>query len=231
MIEILPSINSESWNEVQSRVHKIEATGDWVEIDICDATLSKRKTWNNPDDLKSLQAPATLRIAAHLLVAHPEKYVDQWIHAGVRRIIVQWEGIRVHGFARLFGRGAERKAVQFIKDLCVNNWVEFGISIAPGSPVHEIEPYLELCDIVQVLAVPIGLSGGHSDQESLCKAHELASLREKYHYKVEWDGGVNLNTIQDIVKTKTDIAVSTSFVFNAPDPNQALEALRRQVLL
>ncbi len=231
MIEILPSINSESWNEVQSRVRKIEATSDWVEIDVCDGTLGKRITWNNPDDLKSLQAPATLRIAAHLLVAHPEKYVDQWIHAGVRRIIVQWEGIRVHGFARLFGRKAERKAMQFIKDLCVNNWVEFGISIGLESSVHDIEPYLAMCDMVQVLAVPIGLSGGDSDQNSFFKAHELSALREKYHYKVEWDGGVNLNTIQDIAKTKTDIAVSTSFVFNAPDPNQALEALRRQVLL
>ena len=231
MIEILPSINSESWNEVQSRVRKIEASSDWVEIDVLDGTLGARKTWNNPDDLKSLQAPATLRIAAHLLVAHPEKYVDQWIHAGVRRIIVQWEGVRARGFARLLGRGAERKTVQSIKDSCANNWVEFGISLGLGSLVKDIESYLDLCDIVQVLAVPIGLSGGHSDQESLCKAHELASLREKYHYKVEWDGGVNLNTIQDIVKTKTDIAVSTSFVFNAPDPNQALEALRRQVLL
>ncbi len=231
MIQVLPSINSETWNEVQERVHKIEGASDWVEIDVCDGTLSKRTTWNNPDDLKTLQAPATLRIAAHLLVKHPEKYIEQWVHAGVRRVIVQWEGIRRTGIGALFGKRSERRVIESMRQLCKDNWVEFGISLGLASKPADIQAYLGLCDIVQVLAVPIGLSGGSFSESCFLKAQQLAYLKQKHAFRVEWDGGVNLNTIPFVAKAKADIIVSTSFVFNAPNAAAALEALRRQVLL
>ena len=131
MLEILPSVNRSTWQEVESDIRKIKNHADWVEIDVADGTLSKVKTWNNPEDLKNLKIDEPLRLCIHLMVKNPEKYVRTWIDAKVRRIIIQFEGVK-SGF---FG-SQRKKIIKSLSELCRENWVEFGISVSPKTGVE-----------------------------------------------------------------------------------------------
>ena len=145
MLEILPSINRSTWQEVESDIKKIENSADWVEIDVADGTLSKIKTWNNPEELKNLQLEKPLKFCVHLMVKNPEKYIKQWIDARVRRVIIQIEGV-----AGGFLGSKTKKTIQEMANLCKENWVEFGLSVSPKTDVSKLASYLELVDIALI---------------------------------------------------------------------------------
>lgn len=229
MIEVIPSINEETWERVQAAVRAVDGATDWVEIDVCDGSLSSRKTWNVPADLKRMEANSQLHVAAHLMMRDPQRFVADWIRAGVRRVVVQWEGIRARGLRALFPAAYRAEVVKRIAGLCRENWVEFGISIGLQTGVGDIQQLLPTCDVVQVLAVPVGESGKGFSQADVDKAVMLKEQRRSMQYKIAWDGGVNLDTIELLAHAGVDIAASTSFVFGASNPSRALEALRRRV--
>ncbi|PIP50356.1 MAG: hypothetical protein COV41_00690 [Candidatus Brennerbacteria bacterium CG11_big_fil_rev_8_21_14_0_20_43_10] len=230
MIEVIPSVNRATWMEVDGAIHMIEGASDWVEIDVCDGTLSKHATWNIPADLKTLQANPKLHIAAHLMVKHPERFMQQWIRAGVRRIMVQWEGIRTTGLGFLFSGLQKRKIIRAMQETCKENWVEFGVFIARQTPAHAIQDILPFVDVVGILNVQIGKSGDAFDPRDLEKVQAFRARVNGLHYKIQWDGGVNMDTIMTLQQAGVDIAASTSFVFGASNPAQALEFLRRQAI-
>jgi pentose-5-phosphate-3-epimerase len=60
----------------------------------------------------------------------------------------------------------------------------------------------------------------------------LKELRDKnnLNYKIEWDGGINLENIEKLQDKGIDFIASTSFIFNSQNPQLALEALRRKAL-
>lgn len=225
MLEILPSINRSTWQEVESDIKKIENSADWVEIDVADGTLSKIKTWNNPEELKNLQLAKPLKFCVHLMVKNPEKYIKQWIDAKVRRVIIQLEGVSP-GFLG----SKTKKTIQEMANLCKENWVEFGLSISPKTDVSKMAPYLDLVDIAQILSVPIGLNNQGLDFSQLSKMAELKYLQKGNKFRTEWDGGVDMESITQIKKSGADIIVSTSFVFGAAEPAKALEALKRTAI-
>lgn len=222
MLEILPSINRSTWQEVESDIKKIENSADWVEIDVADGTLSKTKTWNNPEDLKNLQLAKPLKFCVHLMVKNPEKYIKQWIDAKVRRVIIQFEGV-VGGFLG----SKTKKTIQQMADLCKENWVEFGLSVSPKTKVDKLMPFLDLVEISQILAVPIGLNSQDLDFSQLSKIAELKHLQQGKKFRTEWDGGVDMETVTQIKESGADIIVSTSFVFGADEPAKALEVLKK----
>ena len=53
MLEIIPSINRNNWQEVEKDLKAIESFSEWVEIDVLDGSLSQKISWNSFDDLKN----------------------------------------------------------------------------------------------------------------------------------------------------------------------------------
>lgn len=230
MLEVIPSVNRKTWQEVESDIKKVAPVTDWIEIDIGDGKLTQQETWNNPDDLKTLTSEKAVRFAVHLMVLSPEKEIERWIKAGVRRIIVQWEAVRPHGFGALFNLNETKKRIVHMAEICRYNWVEFGISLAIPYRVSAIKRFLPMVDLVQILAGTPGPSHQKFNEQSLERARELVEVRNQsgFQFKTEWDVGVNPETIEAIKKTKVDIVASTSFVFNSANPIQALEYLRKK---
>jgi len=62
MLEIIPSINRENWQEVEKDLKAIESFSEWVEIDVLDGSLSKRISWNNFNDLKNIKLSEPLKL-------------------------------------------------------------------------------------------------------------------------------------------------------------------------
>ena len=118
----------------------------------------------------------------------------------------------------------------FLQDLkkIRENHALSGISINPNTHVSVIEKYLEYCDVVLIMSVNPGASGQMFIEESIKKIQELDEIRKSRNlkFKIEVDGGVVPALADTLKKTGTDIVVSGSFVYNAPDKQLAIDSLR-----
>jgi len=241
VVEIIPTINAADWATVKERLVKIAPYTEWVEIDVSDGKFTRTVTWNNPKDLAEFEAAKHVRVAAHLMVYDPEKIVKDWISAGVRRIIVQYEGVRA-GFVTSKG-----KKIRQLAALCKENWVEFGLSVTTRTPVSAIKPFLAILQVAQVLAVEPGPSGQRAKPEAFAMAEELRGLKalppakaktgelgnfsdQAGGFKIEWDGGATLTNVRDIRAAGVDIIAAASAIFASAEPDKSLEALKRELL-
>mgnify|MGYP000864646507 CR=1 FL=1 len=229
MLEIIPSINRENWQEVEKDLKAIESFSEWVEIDVLDGSLSKRISWNNFNDLKNIKLSEPLKIAIHLMIKNPQNNIESLVKLGIRRIIIQYEGLP-KSFLDLSNK--QESLIKNLADICHNNWIEFGLSISSKTSVKKISYFLKYLEVVQILAVPIGESSYGFNETQTVKAQELDNLRNKnnLNYKIEWDGGIDLESIENLKNRGIDLAASTSFIFNSQNPQLALEALRRKAL-
>ena len=163
------------------------------------------------------------------MIKNPQNNIESLVKLAIRRLIIQYEGLKKSFL------GLSNKQENLIKNLaqtCHNNWIEFGLSISPKTPIKKIIPFLKYLELIQILAVPIGKSGYGFDESQIIKAQELKELRAKnnLNYKIEWDGGINLENIEKLQDKGIDFIASTSFIFNSQNPQLALEALRRKAL-
>jgi len=228
MVEIIPTINAPDWKTVKERIERIAPFTEWVNIDVSDGKFAPTRMWNNPEDLKALEAAKHVRVEVHLMVLEPEKEVPRWIQAGARRVIVHYEALSKNGLKRLIGLDSAEKKIRKLADTCHENWVEFALAILWQTPVSAITRYLPYVDMVQVLAVDPGPSGQEFHREALSRVDALRHLQGKF--KIEWDGGVTLSNIRAIKNAGADVIVVASAIFSAKEPGLALEALKRELL-
>lgn len=227
MLEIIPTINAEDWETVKKRIEIIAPHTEWVQLDIADGTFTKNATWRNPGDLKS-GVSQSVRLEAHLMVAEPERKLEPWIKAGVRRVILHWEALRTGGIFK----ASARKKIEAISKVLRENWVEFGVSVIFRTNPKEIEPYLNFFDMVQVLAVEPGLAEQALRPETFAVIGEMKRITNaiKPQIKIEVDGGVNVTNIKECYLAGADIVAVASAIFGAAEPHLALESLKRAVL-
>lgn len=198
MIEIIPAINSEIFEDVQKKIQRVHGYTRWIHLDVANGTFTKNVLWHDSEDLKKLEI-GNLKIEVHLMIENPEAVVDRWVKAGAKRIIVHAETIK--NFALL-------------KQTCDAGNAALMISIAPDTSVHALGPYFSKnIDFYQVLAVHPGLPGQLFIESSYDK---IRYIREKCpHCNIEVDGGINVGVARRCKDAGADIFVAASAVFNA----------------
>lgn len=147
----------------------------------------------------------------HLMIKHPQNYIEQFVKAGSDYITFHVE--------------ADCDVIETI-NLIHSYGIKAGISIKPNTTVEDIEKYLPLVDMVLVMSVEPGFGGQKFMMNSIDKVKSLYDLRKKnnYSYLINIDGGINADTI-NYVKDYLDLAVSGSFVLNASNPKENLKKL------
>ena len=91
-----------------------------------------------------------------------------------------------------------------------------------------IEPVLHMVDQVLVMTVNPGFGGQKFLPETVDKIAQLNAIKQEkgYDFDIEVDGGVNDQTVKDCYQAGATVAVAGSYVFNADDPAERIEALR-----
>jgi ribulose-phosphate 3-epimerase len=216
---ILPVINCADFAGVKSTIEKIKTflpEGNFVHCDIADGTITFNKTWNNPTEWEGLRVPYQLEV--HLMVEHPERVLEAWIAAGMRRVIIQFETINDDSLVKIF-------------DICDPRGVGVALSSNPETTVDKLAAYLKHFPMFQVLSVHPGLPG----QPFLPLALEkIAWLRREYpHAIIEVDGGITAQTAEAVKDAGADFVVSSNYLFGsaaggpAGDPKIAYSILKQ----
>ena len=189
---------------MRDAVDQVEVSGAGiVHFDIMDGVFVPQITFG-PKLVKDIRPHSSLVFDAHLMIVNPETQFDAFVDAGCDYITIHQEStVHLH------------RALTKIKE----RGVRCGISIVPSTPVASIVPLLDMVDLVLVMTVNPGFGGQKLIQSCLDKIVQLDGIRkeEDYDFLISVDGGVNLDTIQDVVAAGADIAVTGSAFFDASD--------------
>ena len=206
-VEIIPSINVQTFAEVQERIKKIEPYVSWCHLDVTDGMFSKHGTWNNPVDLALLDTK--LNIEVHLMIQDPEKVISQWLVEHVKRVIVHLEA---------------SQDIDSVIERCKQAGIECSIAICPETPWDMLVPWTRKVNFVQILAVNPGPSGQQMGKEIIEK---IVHLREScLSCIIEVDGGINIKTAEQARQAGANVLVSAGYIFSHPDIAVALKELQ-----
>ena len=90
-----------------------------------------------------------------------------------------------------------------------------GVAICPATPVSAIEELLPFVDLVLVMTVNPGWGGQKFIPYTIEKVKKLADIQKEmdFKYLISVDGGVNQETLGNVLDAGTDIVVSGSSFF------------------
>ena len=208
-MEIIPVINCHDIETARERVAKAGEFAEWVHLDVSDARFTFNKSWG--DYSKWPEVENKLKLEVHLMIEEPEKEIDGWLAAGANRIIVHLEALNEETFSEIKKKMDEKNA-------------ELMLAINPETPAENLRPYFGKVSEFQILAVYPGPSG----QKFLpLMADKIRFLRsEMPNATIEVDGGINEETAKISRSAGADIATSSSYIFNNPEPKEAYETLK-----
>ena len=213
MIKISPSMLAADFTKLGEELADIERAGaDMVHLDVMDGVFVTNISFGLPV-IESLRKVSTMVFDVHLMIVDPEKYVDRFADVGADIITFHHE--------------ATKNTAETLKKIRAKG-VKAAVSVKPGTPVEEIYPYLELCDMVLIMTVEPGYGGQALIPETLEKVRKLKAELSKrgLNVDIQVDGGVNEKNAPEAIAAGANILVAGSAVFKAQDRQTAIDALR-----
>jgi ribulose-phosphate 3-epimerase len=182
MIQIIPSILTDSPQEFNSLISKCEGVVERVHVDVIDGVFAQNKTFDISllDDYQG-----NLKFDFHLMVKDPLSWVERCVRAQADRIIAQVEMMTDQ--LEFVGKVQEVGA-------------QVGLALDLPTQVHKLDPtILTNLDVVLVMSVAAGFGGQEFDKSVIKKISELDEirLRDNSPYKIQDDGGITLEKIDD----------------------------------
>jgi ribulose-phosphate 3-epimerase len=200
---IAPSILSANFTILGAQIQEAQQAGaDWIHVDVMDGHFVPNLTMG-PFIVEACRSITDLPLDVHLMVNEPESMLEAFARAGATNLTVHVETCpNLH------------RTLQTIREL----GCQPGVVINPGTPAFLIEPVLHLVDLVLVMSVNPGYSGQVFLPEVMPKLAQVRELIDRHNPPVllEVDGGVNTDTLPEVIAAGAQVFVVATAVFRHP---------------
>jgi len=212
---LAPSILSADFSILGQQIKEVEEAGaDIIHLDIMDGRYVPNITFG-PPVVESIRKITDLPFDAHLVIVEPEKYIPDFIKAGVNMISFHMDAtIHTH------------RVVDIIK----SNDVKAGVVLNPATPVNTLEEIIYYIDYVLIMSVNPGFGGQKFIPQTVEKVKKLKLLMEETNRTdilIEIDGGVNQDNVNYLSMLGVNIFVAGNAVFKGNIKENVINLKRR----
>ncbi len=213
-IKIAPSILSANFAKMGEEVQSLEKCGaDVVHCDVMDGVFVNNITFGIKM-VEDIRKVTSLPLDCHLMIVHPEKYVERFAKAGADIITVHYEACQDN--------------LKEVLELIKSTGVKCGAVINPDTPVDKIRDVILMCDMVLVMSVFPGFGGQKFIPSALDKLREIRAIIDESGKDIdlEIDGGVTAENVEEIKAAGANVIVAGSAVFKAEDRAEMIAKLK-----
>ena len=213
MTKISPSVLAADFTRLGEELADIERAGaDMVHLDVMDGVFVTNISFGLPV-IESIRKSTSMFLDVHLMITKPERYIERFIDAGADLVTFHIEAT-----------DCPDKCIEMIK----SKGKLAAISVKPNTPVEDVYPYLDRCDMILVMTVEPGYGGQALIPECLEKVKKLKAEIDKrgLDIDIQVDGGINEKNASDAKAAGANVLVAGSAVFKYEDRKSAIDKLR-----
>ena len=213
MGKLSPSILACDFSCFAKQIEKAEQAGaDYIHIDVMDGHFVPNITFGIPI-VETARKLTKLPLDVHLMISHPERYIEQFDKAGADLITFHYEACNNH--------------IELIERIHALG-KRAGVSIKPKTPSFVLEPLVALADLILIMTVEPGFGGQKLIGETIDKISEVKRMAKRLpaQPEIEVDGGITPDHAGLLYANGADVIVAGSSFFGAEDMAEAAARLK-----
>ena len=213
---IAPSILTADFLHLESEIEMVNSSeADLLHLDIMDGVFVPNLTFGFPV-IRQIKSVAQKPLDVHLMVVHPDRYLEEYRDAGADWLTVHYEACtHLH------------RTIHRIKELEMKP----AVSLNPHTDVALLENVLTDLNMVLVMTVNPGFGGQNFIEKSYVKIRKLKKMISDAGAEtlIQVDGGVTEENIGDLIEAGVDVFVVGNTIFSASDPLQVITNLKNHL--
>lgn len=216
---VAPSMLAADFLHLEESAKIVNKWADIFHMDIMDGTFVPNISFGFPI-VEAVAGIAEKPLDVHLMIVHPEKYVERFAKAGAAMISFHAEAAAADG-----------SDPGEILDLIRSYGCKAGLVINPDIPVETLYPYLGKADFVLIMSVFAGFGGQKFIEATYDRIRAVKAEidRQGAGCLIEVDGGVGAGNADALAEAGVSIFVAGSSVFRSSDPEAVIAAIRGEL--